>query len=67
MAEADEADWEENVHGDLDENLILGSEMMVNDDHFDQDSASSATSYTASVTNSPMTEAHRRADPHLEQ
>ena len=63
MAEADEEQWDVN-----EENLLLGSEMMVNDDHFDQET-SSASSYTASVTNSPLTqtEAQRRADPHLEQ
>ena len=60
MAEADDEPW-----GDVnEENIILGSEMLVNDDQFDQGSTSSATSYTNSVTNSPMAEAHSRPNAH---
>ena len=51
MAEADDDRWEVN-----EENMMINSrDLIIPDDHSDHPS-SSATSYTASVTNSPLPE-----------
>ena len=57
MADAEDDQWDVN-----EENLIgLGSELLANHhQHYDHDS-SSATSYSASVTNSPGADLHRRS------
>ena len=72
---AGEDQWDVNLEDVNEENRILlgvgtaGSEMIriQNEDiQYDQEDSSSATSYTASVTNSPMAP-NRGVDSHLEQ
>ena len=52
MAEAEDDRWAEVNEADV---LINSNDLIIQDDQFDHPS-SSATSYTASVTNSPMPE-----------
>ena len=68
-----EDQWDVNLEDVNEENILLGvgtagSEMIriQNEDQYDQEDSSSATSYTASVTNSPMAP-NRGVDSHLEQ
>ena len=67
-----EDQWDVNLEDVNEENILLGvgtagSEMIriQNEDQYDQEDSSSATSYTASVTNSPMAP-NRGVDSHLE-
>ena len=77
MAGGGEDQWDVNLEDVNEENMLLGgvgvgavagSEMIriQNEDQYDQEDSSSATSYTASVTNSPMAP-NRGVDSHLEQ
>ena len=73
MAGGGEDQWDVNLEDVNEENILLGvgaagSEMIriQNEDQYDQEDSSSATSYTASVTNSPMAP-NRGVDSHLEQ
>ena len=69
-----EDQWDVNLEDVNEENILLGvgtagSEMIriQNEEiQYDQEDSSSATSYTASVTNSPMAP-NRGVDSHLEQ
>ena len=76
MAGGGEDQWGVNLEDVNEENMLLGgvgavagSEMIriQNEEiQYDQEDSSSATSYTASVTNSPMAP-NRGVDSHLEQ
>lgn len=57
MADAEDDQWDVN-----EENLLMGSEILANDHHHYDHDSSSATSYSASVTNSPAgADLHRRS------